>query len=160
MLRIFLYLLVFFHAVNIFAVEEKSEKLVVNEVLFSMSNQVWTSYDLELYHKVLFEVFKEQKISTFSKNNMQDFILSRLALSEALAFELEGNSFVLSDLVKKKLSLHYSEQQILNEANAVSKAMAYVELRESMLKQEKRFQDLMDVLKRKYQFKAKYKGVL
>lgn len=65
---------------------------LVNEVLFSVAGQSWTSRDRQLYEVLLQEVYTQDKISKFSVKKKEDFLLSRLSAREADAFDLKPES--------------------------------------------------------------------
>ncbi len=132
-----------------------SNKLqVINQVLFYESAQSWTLRDFELYQKLMNVVLQKSKLSTFSENNYDDFILSRLSAREAELFEVKAEPLKLTENHKKFLT-QYSNTEILQELSEISSASSLIEIKETQLKQKLRFRTWYDLLKRKYQVKLK-----
>ena len=77
---------------------------VFNQVLFTEGSQSWTSRDFKLCKKIVLLVTKSEKMNTFSKNAVEDFLLSRLLKREALLFEIAPQKLVLPALNKSDLS--------------------------------------------------------
>lgn len=154
------YLLVFFlftAVVRVGAVETPAPPVtvsLVNEILFSMAGESYTRRDQQLYKILLAEVFQKKQIGKFLQKEEFDFMLSRLALKEADAFGLKVTPVKLPESVRKKLS-DYTPAEIDRELRAISKALAYIALKESQLQQPERFNTWFELLKRKYQIKLK-----
>lgn len=137
------------------AATDRSQKdAVVNEILFSIANEPSTSRDMQTYQKMLNEVFQKNKISQFTKKLSEDFLLSRLSYKEAKVFELTGFKTKISEASREKLS-EFSQIEIDREIEIISKAMELIEIKESQLKQQARFDTWFELLKRKYQLKLK-----
>ncbi len=126
----------------------------LNQVLFYESKDSWTARDFELFEKIKKDFFPSGNLSSFSENNDEDFLLSRLSAREALLFELTPLKFKLSETQRLALS-DFSKLEIDEEIKNLGLAAALVELKESQLKQKLRFKTWLDLLKRKYQFKIK-----
>ena len=127
---------------------------VFNQVLFTEGNQSWTSRDFKLYKKIVVLVTKSEKMNAFSKNAVEDFLLSRLLKREALLFEIAPQKLVLPALNKSDLS-EFTKSEIEQELVMISEALALLDLKNSQMSQQIRFQAWMDVLKRKYAVKMK-----
>ncbi|WP_148284969.1 hypothetical protein [Pseudobdellovibrio exovorus] len=135
--------------------EELVQVEVINEALFSLAgNETSTTRDLALYKSVLTEVFRKKNLSQYSANGVQDFLLSRMAYKEAQVFSLKPEAVKISDSVRKKLEA-YDKAELDREANLITQSLAWIELKENQLKDRERFQNWIDVLKRKYQLKIK-----
>ena len=135
-------------------VGHSTEGQIFNQILFSAGGESWTAQDLVLYEKVLNEVFKRKAKGAYSESPVQDFIFSRLSYKEAKVFDLVGEKIKISESGRKKLG-EFTAAEIEKEAEQISNALAFIEIRENMVKQEARFKSFVDVLKRKYQFKDK-----
>ena len=147
------YLLVLFFLAS-FAVGSQ-ESQTVNEVVFSIAGKASTQRDLSVYQFVIREYFQKNKMSVFVKKDMDDFLLSRLAYQEALAFDFNG-----IDLPKKrdvKKNKNFSESELQSEQEVLAKALAYMEIKEAQVKEQGRFETWFELLKRKYQVKYKAK---
>ena len=127
---------------------------VFNQVLFTEGNQSWTSRDFKLYKKIVLLVTKSEKMNAFSKNAVEDFLLSRLLKREALLFEIAPQKLVLPALNKSDLS-EFTKSEIEQELVMISEALALLDLKNSQMSQQIRFKAWMDVLKRKYAVKMK-----
>lgn len=134
--------------------EGAAKDTVVNEILFSIVNEPSTSRDMQIYQSVLNEIFQKNKISQFTKKLSDDFLLSRLSYKEAKVFELTGTKVKVSESSRKKLS-EFSPAEIDREIDTISKAMELIEIKESQVKQQARFDAWFELLKRKYQLKLK-----
>lgn len=135
--------------------EGKQKESLVNEVLFSITGESFTSHDRNIYQSVLNEILQKNKISSFTKKTTDDFLLSRLSYQEAKAFELTGSAKIkLSESSRHKLS-EFSPAEIEREIDVISRARALIEIKETQLKQQDRFDTWFQLLKRKYQFKPK-----
>lgn len=127
---------------------------VINQVLFYESKQSWTERDLELYEKIKKEIVHKDRISQFTENKDEDFLLSRLSAREAMLFEVSALKFKLSEAQRASLA-GFSSKEVDSELNQLGLALALVDLKESQLKQKLRFKTWFDLLKRKYQVKIK-----
>lgn len=132
------------------------EATSVNEIVFSVSKQSSSRRDLELYQFVLKEFFQKNKMSIFSKRELEDFLLSRLAYREALNFDLSGVEAKNKSFDAKKQN-GYTDVEVKEEVQVLLKALAYMEIKENHLKEQVRFDTWFDLLKRKYQVKYKVK---
>lgn len=127
---------------------------VVNEVLFSIGTESFTSRDLAIYKAVLHEIFGKTKISQFTKKASDDFLLSRLSYNEAKAFELSSDKSKISEAARRRLN-DYSPEEINREYEVISVALALIDIKESQLNSQTRFETWFELLKRKYQLKLK-----
>jgi hypothetical protein len=132
----------------------QSAPQVVNQILFYESQQSWTARDRELYEKIKKEVLQKSRISQFAENGDEDFLLSRLAVREAVLFEVTPNKYHVLDLQRAGLS-DFSGKEVEEELKQLGLATSLIELKESQLKQKLRFKTWFDLLKRKYQVKIK-----
>lgn len=130
------------------------KEAVVNEVLFSIGSVSYTGRDQLIYKSVLAELYQKNKISQYSKKPFDDFLLSRLSYSEANAFEIKSEKSKISDAAKKKLS-EFSIEEILRENEYIAVAIALIDIKESQLRSQTRFDTWFELLKRKYQYKLK-----
>lgn len=127
---------------------------VINEVLFTVSGEVKTQRDLDLYRDLLTQIFQKKLISQYSKNIAEDFLLSQLAVREAAVFELRADVPQLT-LQQKKLFADYPPTELERELRQVADSIALVEIKESQLKQRARFITWVELLRRKYQVRLK-----
>lgn len=132
---------------------------IFNQILFTEGDQSWTARDFKLYKKIILLVTKNEKMNAFSKNDAEDFLLSRLLKREALLFEITPQKLVLPVLSKSehnKSELNeFSKKEIDQELIIVSESLALLDLKSSQMSQKIRFQAWMEVLKRKYAVKIK-----
>ena len=133
---------------------QPQKEAVVNEVLFSIGSVSYTGRDQLIYKSVLAELYQKNKISQYSKKPFDDFLLSRLSYSEANAFEIKSEKSKISDAAKKKLS-EFSIEEILRENEYIAVAIALIDIKESQLRSQTRFDTWFELLKRKYQYKLK-----
>lgn len=136
------------------AAAQPPKEAVVNEVLFSIGSVSYTGRDMLIYKAVLSELYQKGRISQYTKKPFDDFLLSRLSFNEASAFELKSEKSKISDAVRKKLS-EFSLDEIVRENENIAVAIALIDIKESQLKSQTRFDTWYDLLKRKYQFKLK-----
>lgn len=142
-------------AYNTAVAEELVQVEVLNEALFSLAgNETSTTRDLALYKSVLTEVFRKKNLSQYSANEVQDFLLSRMAFKESQVFSLNTEPIKASDSARKKLEA-YDKAEVDREVSLITQSLAWIELKENQLKDRERFQNWIDVLKRKYQLKIK-----
>lgn len=128
---------------------------IVNQILFSEGGTSWTSRDQVLYKKILSAALKQEKLTEYSENEMDDFLISRLVKREGSAFEIKPSSEWLSPNLKNLNLGDYSKKEIEDEVKSVAYAMTFLNLREKQITQKARFKAWIDVLKRKYQVKMK-----
>lgn len=131
-----------------------STPVVINQVLFYESKQSWTERDHELFEKIKKLALEKSRLSQYTENNDEEFLLSRLATREALVFELTPSKLWLSESQRQSLS-GFSAKEIENELKQMALAVALIDMKESQLKQKLRFKTWFDLLKRKYQVKIK-----
>lgn len=132
----------------------------VNEVVFSITGESYTSHDMALYRQTLNTVFGKTRISEFSETDLQDFILSRLADKEAQGFSFKPEkNYTVSEAARKKMSA-YNEDSFNAEVEIVARSLQWIELKKNQLEQRERFNVWLDVLKRKYQLRLKSPGTL
>lgn len=133
----------------------ETEVEVINEALFSLAgNDTSTTRDLAIYRAVLLEVFQKKNISQYSPNEVQDFLLSRMAYKESQIFSLKPDPVAVSDSAKKKLEA-FDKVELDREVQLISQSLSWIELKETQLRDRERFNNWVDVLKRKYQLKIK-----
>lgn len=137
-----------------FSLAQAPKETVVNEVLFSIGSVSYTGRDMLIYKSVLSELYQKNRISQYTKKPFDDFLLSRLSFSEASAFELKSEKSKISDAARKKLS-EFSSDEIVRENENIAVAIALIDIKESQLRSQARFDTWYDLLKRKYQFKLK-----
>ncbi|MBC7741293.1 MAG: hypothetical protein H7061_03790 [Bdellovibrionaceae bacterium] len=128
--------------------------VILNKILFSESEQSWTLRDLEIYQKTLAVATDKKKISDWSENSSEDFLLSRLCFREAKLFEVTPEKIKISEADRKKMG-EYSPKEFEEELNRVAFALMFIELKSNQIKQKERFKPWVDHLKRKYQVKYK-----
>lgn len=145
-------LLVYFMGAFSFAENET----VVNQVIFSDTQQSWTSRDRALFNKVM-DTLVQRRLSQYTENLEEDFLLSRLSYYEAILFEITPTKIKISELAKKKFS-EYTHAELQSELEKVESALALIDLKEAQFKQKLRFKTWFDLLKRKYQVKIKSAG--
>jgi len=126
---------------------------ILNQILFSETNQSWTSRDMLLYKKVLNAYLKQEKLTEFSDSFTEDFLISRLLKQEALVFEIKPHELVYNP--SKLAPGEYSKKEIETELKALEYAVALLRLKQQQLTQKARFKAWIDVLRRKYQVKMK-----
>ena len=97
---------------------------------------------------------QKNRISTFTENADEDFLLSRLSAREGVLFEVTPLKLKLTDAQRSTFA-NYSAKEIDAELSQMGLATALVELKETQLKQKIRFKTWFDLLKRKYQYKTK-----
>lgn len=132
--------------------------VTLNEVIFSITGESYTSRDQALYRQILSQVFGKTRISEFSETDLQDFVLSRLADKEAQGFNFKAEkNYTLTEAARKKMSA-YSEDSINAEVEIVARSLQWIELKKNQLEQRERFNVWLDVLKRKYQLRLKASG--
>ncbi len=132
-----------------------AEERVLNEVVFSVSNKASTRRDMEVYQVVLKDYFQKNKISNFAAKDIDDFLLSRLAYQEAVTFDFGSVEPKKKNTDIKKNG--FTPAEIKNEIDILSKALAYMELKENQIKEAERFRNWFELLTRKYQVKYKSK---
>lgn len=137
-----------------FASAQPLKEAVVNEVLFSIGNVSYTARDMLIYKSVLAELYQKTRISQYTKKPFDDFLLSRLSFNEASAFELKSEKSKISDAARKKLS-EFSLDEVVRENENIAVAIALIDIKESQLRSQTRFDTWYELLKRKYQFKLK-----
>lgn len=130
----------------------------VNEVIFSITGESYTSRDLALFKSVLNSVFSKERISSFSETDFQDFALSRLADKEAQGFSFKAEKTQISESARKKMTA-FTDTEIKNEVEVVARSVQWIELKKNQFEQRERFNVWFDVLKRKYQYRVKSQSV-
>ena len=104
---------------------------------------------MQVYESVLNEVFKKKNLSEYSKNQFNDFLLSRLSLREANLFQITAEKKPLLEPERKKLAA-FTNAEIDRELALISKAQALIEIKESQHKDAARFNSWVELMKRKY----------
>ncbi|MBC7419524.1 MAG: hypothetical protein H7328_02235 [Bdellovibrio sp.] len=136
------------------SVWSQEKAIVLNQILFSESEQSWSTRDMNLFEKVML-ILNKKNISPWSEGRNEDFLLSRLSHREALLFGVTPEKLKISEADRKKLS-EYSTKEVDAELERISYVLMFVDLKENQLKQKDRFVIWMNHLKRKYQAKIKY----
>ena len=136
------------------AAQPPPKEAVVNEVLFSIGSVSYTARDMQIYKSVLSELFQKNRISQYTKKPFDDFLLSRLSYNEANAFEITSEKIKITEATRKKLN-DFSVDEIARENKNIAVATALIEIKESQLRSQPRFDTWFELLKRKYQFKLK-----
>jgi hypothetical protein len=139
---------------SFFSFFARAERTEINKVLFSAGDQSWTSRDMSLYQSVLSDVFKKKKLSEFSKNEFNDFLLSRISLKEADIFQISYDKKSLSESERKKLT-QFTKDEIDKEVTSIAKAQALIEIKENQHKDAARFNTWLELMKRKYVVRIK-----
>lgn len=129
-------------------------KAEFNKILFSIAGQSWSLRDQQIYQAVLGEVFKKKTISPYSSGDSDDFAVSRLTEKESSLFDLTYDAVKVTEAQKKRLS-SFTSAEIDKEVASISKAIAIIEIKESKNQDQARFKTWIELLKRKYQFRAK-----
>jgi hypothetical protein len=129
------------------------QAIEINRILFSLNGSSWTKRDYQVFDFVLNNAYKRKKISKFSSDELNDFLLSRMASREAETFEITFEKQNLTDSLKKKSS--FSPDELEREIETVGRALAVVEIKESHHQEPKRFNAWFEVMRRKYQVKIK-----
>jgi len=143
--------LLIFSFFTFFAHAERTE---LNKVLFSAGDQSWTSRDMDLYQSVLSDIYKKKKLSEFSKNEFNDFIISRVSLKEADVFQISYDKKSLTEAERKKLGT-FTKDELDKEVTAIAKAQALIEIKENQHKDAARFNTWYELMKRKYVVRIK-----
>lgn len=104
--------------------------------------------------KIKKQALPAERLSQFTENDDEDFLLSRLSAREAILFEVAPTKIKLSEQQRQSLT-GFSNQEIEAELKEIALAAGLVELKESQLQQRLRFKTWFDLLKRKYQVKIK-----
>lgn len=131
-----------------------AESAEINKVLFSVGNQSWTMRDMEIYRGVLNSVFKKKSLSQYSKDEFNDFLVSRVSLKEADVFQISYDKQSLTEQERKKLS-SFTREEIEKEVTAIAKAEALIEIKENQHKDIGRFNTWLELMKRKYVVRIK-----
>ncbi len=134
--------------------EPQPNTIVTNQVLFSESDQSWTSRDLRLYESVMSQVLQKKNISLWSEGRNEDFLLSRLSFREAVAFGLQASTTTLTEVERKQIP-EFTQKEIEDEVNRMALVLMFVDLKQNQLKQKDRFLNWFSHLKRKYQVRIK-----
>ncbi len=130
------------------------ERTELNKVLFSVGEQSWTLRDMELYQSVMSDIFKKKTLSAFSKNEFNDFLVSRISLKEADVFQISYDKKAVTEAERKRLTA-FTKEEIDREVTAVAKAEALIEIKESQHKDTARFNTWYELMKRKYVVRIK-----
>ena|GEM_PF-3092396 len=133
-------------------------EIIINEILFTVASEPATARDQQIYQAVLNEVFQRKTMGVFTAKLADDFLLSRLAYKEAVAFDFQAEDVKQNEAAKKKLS-PYSKTEINKEVEIISKALALIEIKENQLKEKARFDAWFEIIKRKYLVKFKFTAV-
>jgi hypothetical protein len=139
---------------TLFTAVSHAERTELNKVLFSAGDQSWTLRDMEIYQSVLGEVFKRKKLSDFSKNEFNDFLLSRISVKEADIFQISFDKKTLTEPERKKLP-QFTKAELEKEVTAIAKADALIEIKENQHKDSARFNTWFELMKRKYVVRIK-----
>jgi len=131
-----------------------AERTELNKVLFSAGEQSWTSRDMDLYESVLSDIYKKKRLTEFSKNEFDDFILSRVSLKEADVFQISYDKRSPTEVERKKLSA-FTKDELDREVMAIAKAQALIEIKETQHKDAVRFNTWFELMKRKYVVRIK-----
>lgn len=131
-----------------------AERTEINKVLFSVGNQSWTMRDLELYQSVLNVVFNKKVLSQYSKDEFNDFLVSRVSLKEADVFQISYVKQAITEPERKKL-VAFTREEIEKEVTAIAKADALIEIKENQHKDTGRFNTWLELMKRKYVVRIK-----
>ena len=128
-------------------------RVTLNQIIFSESDESWSSRDLHLFEKVMIALNKKN-ISSWTQGLNEDFLLSRLSYREATLFEVTPEKIKISEVERKKIS-GYTAKEIDDELKLLGAAFVFIDLKENQLKQKDRFEIWLSHLKRKYQVKMK-----
>lgn len=134
--------------------QTKTSPIILNQVLFSESEQSWTSRDLKLFEEVMTQILQKKYISPWSAGRNEDFLLSRLGRREAAMFDVKPAKIKPSEADLKKIP-NFSASEIEDELDRLSQVLMFVDLKEAQLKQPDRFATWFNHLKRKYQVRIK-----
>ncbi|MCC2679526.1 MAG: hypothetical protein K0R29_2102 [Pseudobdellovibrio sp.] len=130
------------------------ERTELNKVLFSVGDQSWTMRDMDLYRSVMSDVYKKKSLTQYSKDEFNDFLVSRISLKEADVFQISFDKKVPTEPERKKLAA-FTRDEIDKEVTAIAKAEALIEIKENQHKDSARFNTWYELMKRKYVVRIK-----
>lgn len=131
-----------------------AERTELNKVLFSVGDQSWTLRDMELYRSVMSDIYKKKSLTQFSKDEFNDFIVSRISLKEADVFQISYDKKAVTEAERKRLAA-FTKEEVDREVTAVAKAEALIEIKEAQHKDNARFNTWYELMKRKYVVRIK-----
>lgn len=126
---------------NGFAADIKQNLKLVNQVLFEINDEAYTTYDFKNYLKNKQDL-KIQSLLPLVENELEEFILFNLC-----QLEVQNLDFQLSTDQNNKL-LTSGQRQFLLTQN-------FLKLKEKHIGQISRYKSWTDILKRKYNYLAK-----
>ena len=144
---------ILFYFLVLITLSARAERVEINRVLFNAGGNSWTKRDYQIFEFVLNNAYKRKKISNFSSDELNDFILSRMAAREGETFAISFEKQNLPEALRKKTA--FSQEEIDREIEAVGRAVAFVEIKESYHQDAKRFNAWFEVMRRKFQVKIK-----
>lgn len=132
--------------------------VVVNQVLYSSNRQTWTLRDYNLYKAVLKKYFQLDRISDLASDDLEDFLVSRLAYFESQTFGIgDDKTLPAFDGAKKpdgELG-GYTNKEVLSEIRIIHEAHEFLVLKKSQITDPQRLQAWFEVLKRKNSIRKK-----
>ena len=136
-----IFLIIFILSSICYSADTKSESVLVNQVLFEIKSEAYTTYDFKNYLKLK----KELKIGLLLplvQNELQEFILYRLSILEVLNLDFQPTESELKQTSNKDHRIFLQVQKFLKQ-------------KEKHIGQIERYKSWTDVLKRKYNYLAK-----
>jgi len=109
---------------------------------------------MELYRNVMSDVYKKKSLTQYSKDEFNDFLVSRISLKEADVFQISYDKKAPTESERKKLSA-FTREEIDKELTAIAKAEALIEIKENQHKDNARFNTWYELMKRKYVVRIK-----
>jgi hypothetical protein len=122
-------------------VSVSTEAQLINQVLFEVSKEAFTTYDFKNYLKTKKEL-KVESLLPLVQNELQEFILYRLSLLEVRSLDLQ---------LTQEERARITNVQYLD----FLKVKKFLKLKEKHISQIDRYKNWTDILKRKHNYLSK-----
>lgn len=123
---------------------------VVNEVLFELSNEVWTSYDFKQFVKAKSKVQLNPELTRLSTDDMDMFIMTRLLLRQ-ITDAMSSAELVRYSVIAKLKDTDESQAAEIHRLNTIRESD---DSRYRQLISKDKYEMWMNYMKKKYNFTA------
>jgi hypothetical protein len=121
---------------------------VVNEVLFELSNEVWTSYDFKQFVKAKNKVQINPELTKLSTDDMDIFIMTRLLLRQ-ITDAMSSAELVRYSVIAKMKDTDESQAAEIHRLNTIRESD---DSRYRQLISKDKYEMWMNYMKKKYNF--------
>lgn len=123
---------------------------VINEVLFELSNEVWTSYDFKQFLKAKGKVQLNPELIKLSTDDMDMFIMTRLLLRQ-ITDAMSSAELVKYSVIAKMKDTDESQTAEIHRLNTIRESD---DSRYRQLISKDKYEMWMNYMKKKYNFTA------